>query len=66
MWNRMVFVSNLYEPVYKSHFSAGMQNNTKLLLTAMVTYIYKWAHNNLCVSYNKDQKIPYGLVNRFM
>ena len=55
MWNRMVFVSNLYEPVYKSyvHFSAGMQNNTKLLLTAMVTYIYKWAHNNLCVSYIK-------------
>ena len=55
MWNRMVFVSNLYEPVYKSyvHFSAGMQNNTKLLLTAMVTYIYKWPHNNLCVSYIK-------------
>ena len=55
MWNRMVFVSNLYEEVYKSyvHFSAGMQNNMKVLLTAMVTYIYKWAHNNLCVSYIK-------------
>ena len=53
MWNRMVFVANLYGPVYKSyvHFSADMQNNTKLLLAAMVTYIYKWAHNNLCVSY---------------
>ena len=55
MWNRMVFVSNLYEPVYKSHvhFSGGMQNDMKLLLTAMVTYIYKCAHNNLCVSYIK-------------